>query len=509
MKLTGQMLIGAARVAGTQSPLFAINPATGAQLEPAFNGGDELQVKKACTLAASAFLTFRQLPAAERADFLETCAQNILDLGDVLVERAMAETGLPRARIEGERARTVNQLRLFAGVVRDGRYQDVRIDPALPAREPLPRSDHRFRKLALGPVAVFCASNFPLAFSVAGGDTASALAAGCPVVVKAHSSHPGTSELVGRALQAAVARCGLPEGVFSLLLGSGRQVGAALVAHPAIKAVGFTGSQAGGTALMAIAARRREPIPVYAEMSSINPVFLLPEALAERAESIGEAHVASMLMGAGQFCTSPGLVIALQGEGLNRYLSRAAAVLASASAQTMLSPGIHAAYMEGVERVSGAAGVQLVARSQSAHGSCQCQGALYKVKAQDFVGNERLVEEVFGSLSLVVECETEAQMFEVLAQLEGQLTGSIHAAEGENTGLVQALIAALELKVGRIIWNGFGTGVEVCNAMVHGGPFPATSDSRTTSVGAAAIERFLRPVCYQNMPSQFLPVDLR
>lgn len=509
MNITGQMLIGAAEEAGTQSPIFAVNPATGEQLEPAFLGGDEAQVAKACALAEAAFGTYRNLPAEARARFLETCADNVLHLDDALVERAMAETGLPRARIEGERGRTVGQLRLFAQVVRDGDYQDARIDPALPDREPLPRLDHRYRKLALGPVAVFGASNFPLAFSVAGGDTASALAAGCPVIVKAHSSHPGTAELVGRAMQAAVASCGLPEGVFSLLFGSGRQVGASLVAHPAIKAVGFTGSQAGGTALMAIAAKRREPIPVYAEMSSINPVFLLPGALAERAEAIGEAHVASMLMGAGQFCTSPGLVIAVKGEGLDRYLASAAATLEQAPSQTMLSPGIHAAYLDGVQRVSRAKGVQPVARSQSVEGSCQCQGGLYKVAANDFIGNEQLVEEVFGSLSLVVECENADQMFDVLAQLEGQLTGAIHAAEGENPALVSRLIAALELKVGRIIWNGFGTGVEVCHAMVHGGPFPATSDSRTTSVGSAAIERFLRPVCYQNMPTQFLPPALR
>ena len=509
MKITGRMLIGASAVIGNQRPIFAVNPSTGDLLQPAFAGGDEQQVEQACALAASAFDVYRNLPLLERAKFLDTIAEQIMALGDLLVARAMAETGLPQARIEGELGRTVAQLRLFAQVVREGNYQDPRIDTALPSREPLPRLDHRYRNIALGPVAVFGASNFPLAFSVAGGDTASALAAGCPVIVKAHSSHPGTAELVGRAVQAAVKIRALPEGVFSLLFGSGAQVGASLVAHPSIKAVGFTGSQSGGTALMAIAAQRKEPIPVYAEMSSINPVFLLPQALDHRAESIAQAHVASLLMGAGQFCTSPGLVIAVKGEGLNRYLDKAALALATADTQTMLSPTIHQAYLAGVDRVSDAPGVSVIARGRESSNPCQCQAALYKVSAADFIANEHLHEEVFGSLALVVECDSASQMFDVLAQLQGQLTGAIHADAEDDGAFVTKLIHALELKVGRIIWNGFGTGVEVCHAMVHGGPFPATSDSRTTSVGSAAIARFLRPVCYQAIPDQFLPTALQ
>lgn len=508
MQITGQMLIGASETVGTQKPIYAIDPATGVTMEPAFPGGDGHQVEQACALAASAFDSFRLLPLETRAVFLETVANNLMDC-EGLVERAMAETGLPQARIMGERGRTVAQLRLFAHVVRDGNYQDARLDSALPERQPLPRLDHRLRFVPLGPVAVFGASNFPLAFSVAGGDTASALAAGCPVIVKAHSSHPGTAELVGRAVQAAVQQCGLPEGVFSLLFGSGAQVGSALVAHPAIKAVGFTGSQAGGMALMNIAANRCEPIPVYAEMSSINPVFLLPKALNNRAEAIAEAHVAAMLMGAGQFCTSPGLVVGVKSDGLNRYLDRAAAVLATSGSQTMLSPTIHAAFERGVARVSGAQGVVALASGNLSEGSCQCRAALYKVSGRSFVANEQLLEEVFGSLSLIVECDDEAEMFTVLAQLKGQLTGAIHADPEDDGRLIRSLINALELKVGRIIWNGFGTGVEVCHAMVHGGPFPATSDSRTTSVGSAAIARFLRPICYQAVPDQFLPAALQ
>lgn len=509
MKVSGQMLIGASDVMGSQAPIFALNPITGEQLQPAFGCGGEQQVAQACRLATHAFDTYRHLPLRQRAEFLDAIAEQVMALGDTLVQRAMAETGLPQARIEGERVRTVGQLRLFAQVVREGHYQDARIDPAQPARAPLARADHRYRQVALGPVAVFGASNFPLAFSVAGGDTASALAAGCPVIVKAHSSHPGTSELVGRAVRAAVQACGLPEGVFSLLFGTGAQLGASLVAHPGIKAVGFTGSQAGGRALMTIAAQRREPIPVYAEMSSINPVFLLPQALNHRAATIAEAHVASMLMGAGQFCTSPGLVIAVKGEGLNRYFDHAAACLVSAASQTMLSPAIHQAYLSGLERVSRAPGVSEVARGKNSAQPYQCQAGLYRVSGADFMANAQLHEEVFGALALVVECDSEAQLFDVLAQLQGQLTGAIHADGDDDPQLVRQLIASLELKVGRIIWNGFGTGVEVCHAMVHGGPFPATSDGRTSSVGTAAIMRFLRPVCYQALPDDFLPAALR
>ena len=505
MEITGKMIIGASDVAGDQGSIHAINPATGEQMQPAFLGGSNTEVDRACALASDAFDTFRKLSLSDRADFISKVADNILGLGDTLVQRAMQETGLPEARIVGERGRTVGQLKQFADVVRSGQFQEPRIDTAMPDRAPLPRLDHRFNMIPLGPVAVFGASNFPLAFSVAGGDTASAFAAGCPVVVKAHSSHPGTSELVGNAIRSAVKECGLPEGVFSLLFGNGTNVGASLVAHPSIKAVGFTGSEAGGTALMKIAAARPEPIPVYAEMSSINPVFLLPEALNQRAEAIADAQVASMQMGAGQFCTSPGLLVALKSDSLDTFVAAAAKALGVAVPQTMLSPGIYDAYVAGIERLSSVASNEQLAVGQETKGPYECRPALFKITAADFLANEHLTEEVFGSASLIVEAANEEEMFSVIASLGGQLTGSIHADDAENPALVQRLVDALELKVGRIIWNGFGTGVEVCHAMVHGGPFPATSDSRTTSVGTAAISRFLRPVCYQNMPEAFLP----
>lgn len=508
MDIKGELLIGSNAVMGQEQRFYAINPATNDPLEPVFGGGSTAEVNQAAELAWSAFDQFRETTLEERASFIETVAEEILALGDALIERGVAETGLPRARVEGERGRTVGQLRLFAGVVRSGNWLDVRIDEAMPDRQPLPRADLRLRYIPLGPVAVFGASNFPLAFSVAGGDTASAFAAGCPVVVKGHSAHPGTSELVGRAIQSAVAKCGLPEGVFSLLFGSGRDVGAELVRHPKIKAVGFTGSRSGGVALMAIAANRHEPIPVYAEMASINPVFLMPNALEARAETIAAGFIGSLTMHAGQFCTNPGLVIAQQGPALERFLQTAAEALAKVASHTMLTPGIHQAYCRGVDQLSSHPAVTVVATGEAEVGSNQCQAGLYKTSAEAFMADEALASEVFGASSLVVICDSPEQFAQVAEKLEGQLTATLQL-EDADIELAQALLPVLERKAGRILCNGYPTGVEVCHAMVHGGPFPATSDSRSTSVGSAAILRFLRPVCYQDLPAALLPVALR
>lgn len=505
--INGEMFIGGKAVKGTAGELRGINAASGQPLEPAFGGATRDQLEQACRLADEAFDTYRGTDPEARATFLETAAQNILDLGDELVERCMAESGLPRPRIEGERGRTVGQLRLFAQVVRDGRYLDVRIDPAMPDRQPLPRPDLRSRMVPLGPVAVFGASNFPLAFSVAGGDTASALAAGCPVIAKAHSAHPGTSELVGRAIQQAVAYCGLPEGVFSLLFDSGRDIGQGLVADHRIKAVGFTGSRGGGTALMKIAAARREPISVYAEMSSINPVILFEGALRERADAIGKAFVGSLTLGAGQFCTNPGLILAEEGEGLNTFLNSAAEALKEANAVTMLTPGIHKSYCQGVEALAGHNHVETVGRGKAGE-NYQGQAALFATSSEAFLSDPQLQEEVFGSSSLVVRCPDRDSIADVIGALDGQLTAAIHIAESDHEE-VKSLLPVLEKKVGRILVNGFGTGVEVSHAMVHGGPFPSTSDGRSTSVGTMAINRFLRPVCYQDLPDSLLPKDVR
>lgn len=505
--VTGDILLGGQRVAGGQRSFHAINPATGETLEPAFAFAGPAEVERACDLAWAAFPAYRATGLDERARFLETIAANILELGDALVERACAETGLPRGRIEGERGRTIGQLKLFAEVVRQGEWMDLRIDPALPDRKPLPRPDLRLRNIPLGPVAVFGASNFPLAFSVAGGDTASALAAGCPVVVKGHPAHPGTGELVGRAVQAAVASCGLPEGVFSLLLGE-VETGSALVAHPHIKAVGFTGSRGGGVALGRIAAARAEPIPVYAEMSSINPVYLLPEALAARAEALGREFVGSLTMGAGQFCTNPGLVFAIEGEGLDRFVAAASEALGASAPQPMLTPGIHKAYEAGVKSLAEHERVKTLARGQVGEGIAQGSGALFATDADSFASDGRLGHEVFGSSSLVVRCRDAEALVTLSERLEGQLTATLQM-ELADAPLARRLTEVLELKAGRILANGWPTGVEVAHAMVHGGPYPATSDSRTTSVGTLAIRRFLRPVCYQNLLPDLLPPELR
>ncbi len=508
MTLTGTLLIGQQSVAGIREAIRAIDPATNQTLEPAYPGGTFEQVEQACALAWTAFDSFRETSLDARANFLECIAGQIEALGDALIDRAALESGLPRARLLGERGRTCGQLRTFARTVRAGEWLDVRVDNAQPERQPLPRADLRQRQVPLGPVAVFGASNFPLAFSVAGGDTASALAAGCPVVVKAHSAHPGTSELVGQAVARAVKQCNLPEGVFSLLYGSGREVGIALVCDERIKAVGFTGSRSGGIALCQAAQARSEPIPVYAEMSSINPVFLFPAALQARGEALAQGFVASLNQGAGQFCTNPGLVIARQGADLDRFIASAAQHIWQSPAQTMLTPGIFSAYRSGIEALGNNPNADIAAAGKTDDGPNQCQTHLFVTRARDFLGDPSLQAEVFGSASLVVTCADDAEIRQVAEHLEGQLTATLHLDDADLDD-ARALLPVLERKAGRLLVNGWPTGVEVCDAMVHGGPFPATSDPRGTSVGTAAIQRFLRPVCYQDFPDSLLPVALQ
>jgi NADP-dependent aldehyde dehydrogenase len=508
MTLTGHMLIGQHTVAGHRAAIRGINPATNETLEPAYAGGSAEHVEQACALAWAALDAYRETMLSARAEFLETIATEIEALGDELIERAHAETGLPRARLLGERGRTCQQLRMFARTVRAGEWLDVRVDSAQPQRQPLPRADLRQRQIALGPVAVFGASNFPLAFSVAGGDTASALAAGCPVIVKAHSAHPGTSELVGRAVARAVKACGLPEGVFSLLYGSGREVGIALVTDPRIKAVGFTGSRNGGLALIQAAQARPEPIPVYAEMSSINPVLLFPAALENRTQALAEGFVASLTLGAGQFCTNPGLVIALKGPALDKFVAATADVIQRSSAQTMLTPGIFSAYEAAVNALAENAAARHSGSGQNGSGPNQCQAHLFVTETADFLTDHRLQAEAFGAAALIVQCSSEDEIRELCEHLEGQLTATLHL-DDQDLEQARALLPTLERKAGRLLINGWPTGVEVCDAMVHGGPFPATSDARATSVGTAAILRFLRPVCYQDFPDSLLPTALK
>lgn len=510
MIISGFQLIGETEIPGAGETFTAFDPVTMEALDPVWANPSSSQIDKAVGLAVEAFPIYRNTDLEIRASFLETIAECILFLGDLLIDRVMQETGLPRARMEGERLRTVNQLRIFARVVREGDWLDARIDHAQPERKPLPKSDIRLRQIAIGPVVVFGSSNFPLAFSVAGGDTASAFAAGCPVIVKGHPAHPGTSELIGKAIRDAVKRCGLPQGVFSLLSGAGNELGMALVSHPGVQAVGFTGSRHGGLALTKAAAKREVPIPVYAEMSSTNPVFLLPGALAARAERMADEFVKSLLGSAGQLCTNPGILVGVDGPSLDRFIARASEGVRNAEPSTMLSRNIADNYNAGVARMLQCEEVDLLARGQIDGGQASCQASLALTHAAAFLSNSKILgEEIFGASSLIIRCEDIDEMLAIANILEGQLTATLHLEADEDDDVAGALISVLETKAGRILANGFPTGVEVCDSMVHGGPFPSTSDSRTTSVGTMAIRRFLRPVCYQDIPNSLLPMVLR
>lgn len=466
-------------------------------------------VEAATTAAAEAFETYRSTTPDQRAAFLEAVATEIEADKAAIVTAAVQESGLPEARIAGEVARTTGQLRLFAGVVRQGDHLGVRVDRALPERAPLPRPDLRLRMVPLGPVAVFGASNFPLAFSTAGGDTASALAAGCPVVVKGHPAHPVTGTLVAAAVSRAVEGAGLPGGVFSFLLAEGFELGQALVSDPRIAAVGFTGSRGGGLALMQAAAARRVPIPVYAEMSSINPVIVLPGALDSTrgadVEALARGYVGSLTLGAGQFCTNPGLLFLPAGETGDAFLGAAGAAVAAATGSRMLTPGIAASYVEGTARLQQTEGVRVVATGRPGEGEHAPPAMIAEAPAELL---DAVAEEVFGASGVVVRFEEVDELLPRLADLEGQLTATVHATDADADSAAR-LLPVLERLAGRILFNGWPTGVEVGHAMVHGGPFPATSDGRSTSVGSLAIERFQRPVCYQDVPAALLPPAVR
>ncbi|ABL83696.1 MULTISPECIES: aldehyde dehydrogenase (NADP(+)) [unclassified Nocardioides] len=505
MTPTGASLIAGRSVVGTAGSTRAHNPATGEALGPEFGYAGPEDLAAATRAATEAFEPYRATSPSERAAFLDLIADNLDAARDAIVARAVLESGLTEARLFGEHARTVNQLRLFAREVRLGEHHGVRIDEAQPDRQPIPAPDIRQRQISIGPVLVFGASNFPLAFSTAGGDTASALAAGCPVIVKAHNSHAGTAELAGRAISDAVAQSGLPAGVFSIIFGAGSAVGQALAQDPAIKAIAFTGSQAAGTALMATAAARPEPIPVYAEMSSINPVILLPGAVAECAEALATGFVGSLTLGAGQFCTNPGLIFVPAGQA--RFVEAVGELLRESVGQTMLSANIAAAYTEGLERLADAGVTQVATGAEGATLNAPAP-ALFTTTAAHFRDSPDMQEEVFGAAALVVTYDDQAELRETLREMQGQLTATIHAAIGDQA-LAADLLPVLETMAGRILFNGWPTGVEVTHAMVHGGPFPATSNAMTTSVGTLAIQRFLRPVSYQNLPASLLPEPLR
>jgi alpha-ketoglutaric semialdehyde dehydrogenase len=510
MTLHGKSIIAGSPGQTGGRTFHGINPATNARLDPAFCEASDVEVNRALETSAAAFAEYRECPAADRATFLERIATEIEALGEALLQRANAETGLPLARITGERTRTCGQLRLFAQLVRDGSWVDARIDPALPDRQPLPRPDLRRMLIPLGPVVVFGSSNFPLAFSVAGGDTASALAAGCTVVVKAHRAHPGTSELVGGAITHAVAACKLPAGVFSMIHGGGATAGIAMVKHPATAAVGFTGSHTAGRALFNAAAARPHPIPVFAEMSSINPVFLLPGALRERASAIAQGLLGSFTLGVGQFCTKPGLIFVQRGPDTDAFLGKLAEVVRAAPCGTMLTSGIREAFLENRTKVTAISGVQPLAAGEvkSEATRTESEPSVATTTAQNFLSNPALATEAFGPFTLVILAENASELFACATALEGQLTATLHGTAADLAG-ARGLISILEQKAGRLLVNGFPTGVEVCHAMNHGGPYPATTDARFTSVGTAAIDRFARPICYQSFADDLLPLALQ
>lgn len=507
MNLTGKNFIGNER-SGTGKTFQAENPSTREGLTTDFFEATTTETNAAVDKAEKAFQQYRAKTGTQKALFLESIADQILALGPALIKRCMEETGLPEARLVGERGRTVGQLKLFAQLLREGSWVDARIDTADPTRAPLPKPDVRSMLKPLGPVGIFGASNFPLAFSVAGGDTVSALAAGCTVVFKAHPAHPGTCELVANAILEAVKATGMPDGTFSMVHGKSVEVGQFLVKHPSIKAVGFTGSYAGGKSIFDEANKRTEPIPVFAEMGSTNPVFILPEAMRERGEQISAELAASITQGVGQFCTNPGLVLIEESEASALFKSKLKNVFGGIASGVMLTRGMLDNFSRGIEKLKKVEGVNILATGKHVGEGYQGVPSLLETTATTFLKEHSLEEEVFGPSSLVVTTGRREDLMNVAKNLSGHLTVTVHGSEADLKEFSQ-LITILEQKAGRLIINGYPTGVEVCHSMVHGGPFPATSDSRTTSVGTRAITRFARPVCYQNFPQWLLPAELQ
>jgi 2,5-dioxopentanoate dehydrogenase len=507
--LLGRSLIGFREGNGSGELSYATDPTSGQHLQPGFVAASAEEVELATRLASEAFAVYSRVSGCDRGAFLRKIAANIESIAADIVERAQQETALPKARLQGETARTCAQLRLFAEVAEEGSWVDARIDRADPDRKPAAKPDIRSMLRPLGPVVVFGASNFPLAFSVAGGDTASALASGNPVIVKAHAAHPGTSELVGQMVRESVRECDLPEGVFSLLFGSGSQIGTALMKHPLVKAGGFTGSRTAGRTLMDVAAARPEPIPFYAEMSSTNPVFILPGALRERGETIAAGLHTSFTLGAGQFCTKPGMVFLPHGNEAAPFTDKLRQLVDGSAPFHLLTRSIHSSYDSALARRKAAAAVTLIAEAPKASPSAgfAVGSVLFETDATTFLGSD-LDAEIFGPTTLLVRHSSRDQILEIARSLEGHLTATIHGTEQDLRDFSD-LIAILEHKVGRLVFNGFPTGVEVCHAMVHGGPYPSTSDGRSTSVGTRAIFRFTRPVCYQGFPDEGLPQELK
>ncbi len=506
--MDGRNLIGYKHSAMAKEILAAFSPIKRKVIDGEFHIATTEEIDEAMNLATSAFTTYRQTSGKDKAKFLNTIADEILALGDELIERAMEESGLPKGRITGERGRTMGQLRLFAKTLEEGSWVDAIIDQADRDRKPFPKSDIRRMLVPLGPVVVFTASNFPLAFSTAGGDTASALAAGNPVIVKAHESHLGTNALVALAIQRAAEKTGMPDGVFSSLNGTGIDLGQTLAKHPQAKAIAFTGSLRAGKAIFDTANQRVEPIPVFAEMGSINPVLLLEKALATRGEKIAQQYASSITLGVGQFCTNPGLLIGKQSDDLDLFIKNLAKNIEQTTPATMLNEGVCNNFENGQKRALDIPGVKLEGKAATEKEPIQGQASVASVSGEVFLKNKTLQEEVFGPFTLVVRCAADKEMQAVINSLNGQLTATVMGEKeelAENLNLIQDL----QNKVGRILFNGVPTGVEVCAAMQHGGPFPATTDSRTTSVGVGAIKRFVRPLAFQDWEQELLPEALQ
>ncbi|MCD8447302.1 aldehyde dehydrogenase (NADP(+)) [Tenacibaculum finnmarkense] len=506
--ITGKNYIGNQLKASGTTTHKTVNPKLNMQNPTDFYQATLEEVNQAVVLADSAFKVYRKVSGEKRAEFLNAIADEILALDTELIDMYMSESGLPEGRAQGERGRTVGQLRAFADLVAKDQWRNVTIDQAIPTRQPLPKSDLRKTSIPLGPVVVFAASNFPLAFSTAGGDTASALASGCPVIVKSHAMHSGTGELVASAIIKAAEKTGMPNGVFSNITGSGRVVGSALVKHPKVKAVGFTGSIAGGRALYNLGAQRDEPIPVFAEMGSINPVVVLPNVIKNKAAETASTYAGSITVGTGQFCTNPGLLLTIAGDDTDAFVKDLAEKTVAIAPQCMLHPNIKDGFVSNAEVVSSQPGVQVVGQITETVEANFAASTICAVSGAEFLANPKMHTEVFGPFSLVVKAKDQAELLDVIDHLDGQLTGTV-LAEKEDFDALPAVADALQAKVGRIIFNGVPTGVEVCESMTHGGPYPASSDSRFTAVGLGAIKRWVRPFSFQDWPTELLPTELR
>ena len=506
--ITGKNYIGNQLSANGSKTFKTFNPLLNIENQWEITEASNKEVNQTADLAAEAFKTYSKISGAKKAAFLREIANQIEALGDELLQVYSSESGLPNGRAMGERGRTLGQLRAFANHVEEGNWVDATIDTAQPDRQPMPKVDLRKMNVALGPIVVFGASNFPLAFSTAGGDTAAALAAGCPVIVKSHPMHAGTGEMVASAVIKAAEKTGMPNGVFSNLNSSGIEVGQALVKNPNVKGVGFTGSIRGGRALFDLAATRPEPIPVFAEMGSINPVVFLPEALNNEADSWAKTYAGSITLGAGQFCTNPGLLLGIKGEGLNTFAQTLAEEIVKIEPSCMLHPNIVGAYESNKAKAISQNGIEVLADYDGSSNANFGRQIVSKVSGETFLENPTLHHEVFGPFSLIVESEDEAQLEQILNKLEGQLTGTI-VATGSEIAANTNIVSALQNRVGRIIFNGVPTGVEVCESMVHGGPYPASTDSRFSAVGITSIKRWVRPFSYQDWPNELLPNELQ